>query len=245
MIEHCRHNPAGPAGGSRDDRPARSILFADCQSVCVNHPTALQGRLVTACPYVVSRGFACEVQRSRQCTLTVKTTLDSRLHGIPHLTQIIPEIIGLALLHIFPVAPPMMFAPGLDVLERVQVVYRILMETVACSLPLRQSTAADAVDRPFVFYFLMAIIRTEHHAVGMIRQEHLRFPFDFHRGYRLQHVDDGLVRHVSPARSSQTSIQRHLETHCLRMTAGEDDGSPLRSHRMAARRSFSDSEYFS
>ena len=243
MIQHGRHHPARTAGGRRDNAAARGILFAHRQGIGKDQPPALQAILIPFGLDIIRRSLAPQVQRPRQHALLVEPPLDGLAHHGPHLGQVVPEVVVLALLYILPIAAPRAFAPVEDLGH---VVHLIKLGRLVESLPpLGQSTSADAEDRPFVGHLALAVLRTEGHAVGVKGQKHRGLPHNLDRCMGAQRVEDSHIGQVPPARRSQAAVECHLESRRIAVTFQKHFRSLARPHRMAARRAIPYAIYLS
>ena len=75
---------------------------------------------------------------------------------------------------------------------------------------------------------------------GVVFQEDGRLPEQFRGGDGLQHLEDGGIGHVPLSRRGQRPVERHFEARGLAMSAGEDAGGVVRSHRVRGRGTFPD-----
>ena len=245
MDQHARHHATGSTRRGRGHRAAGGILLAHGQGIGEDAATALQRRLVGKRLRIVGRGLAGQVQGARERALVVDATVDGTLHHLPHLAQVVPDVLVLAKRHILPVATTVVLTPAEDVLGGVEVIDLLRAEAlVLLALALRQGAAADAIDRPLLGGLVVAVEGDKLHAVGVELQKLRRFPHDLHGGGLAEHLLDGHVGHVALAGGSQAAVERHLEAVGVGMALEEDLCRPLRPHGVAARRSFADSEYF-
>ena len=242
MVQHGRHHAARPAGRGCHDPSARSVLFGYGQCVGEDQTARLKALLVARSAHMVGRGAAREVQRTGQDAFVVEPPLDAFAHRLPDFGQVVPDVVRLALLDIFPIGAARAAAPGEDFVERVHFVNLL-------RLPRRyalfgQLAAADAVNRPCVGGGAGGVERLETHSVGMEGEELACLPHDVDGGGRQQRVDNGAVGHVAAARRGEASVERHAERRRFGMASEELFGGAAGRHGVAARRAGADTVEF-
>ena len=240
VIEHGRKHAAGTTGRCRNDGSARSILFAHRQGIGVNQAAALQGSPIALCLDMIGGSLALKLQRTRQHTLVVETVADRLLHGFPYLAQIIPNVLILAFLYVFPEGTAVLVAPFLDISHGMKVVDIFCAQFLVALGAIRKGTAADAVHRPLVDDVAIQVLAHKLHSVRMERQEDLRLPDDMNN-MLLEHFLDSHIGHVTLAGSSQGTIQCNFVGRSISTTLQEELSCALRSHRMTARWSLANS----
>ena len=192
---------------------------------------------------MIGGSLALKLQRTRQHTLVVETVADRLLHGFPYLAQIIPDVLILAFLYVFPEGTAVLVAPFLDISHGMKVVDIFCAQFLVALGAIRKGTAANAVHRPLVDDVAIQVLAHKLHSVRMERQEGLRLPIDVH-DMLLQHLLDGNIGHVALAGSSEGTIECHLVRGSITTSLQEELGCTLRSHGMTARRTFSYSVQF-
>ena len=70
-----------------------------------------QGLFVSAGAYIISRGFATQVQWTGQYAFLFQSAANGCLHGFPNFLQVIPDIFFLAFFDVFPITFSGFFAP--------------------------------------------------------------------------------------------------------------------------------------
>ena len=101
-----------------------------------------------------------------------------------------------------------------------------------------QCSATDTEDGPLIGLLAFGIESDELHAIGVEREEHFGLPHDG-RALLTQHIEDGLVGHVSLAGSGQATIECYLEAVGPGITVEKLGSGIAWTHRVAARRAVS------
>ena len=240
VIEYGRKYTTGTTGRSRNDGTARCILLTHRQCIGINQSAALQGSTIALCLDMIDSSLALEFQRSRQDTLMTETIVDRLLHGIPDLTEIIPDILILAFLHVFPERAAVVVAPFLDFRHRLQVIDIFSAQLRLSIRTIRDGTATDTINNPLINHVAIQVLAHKLHSVRMERQEDLRLPDDMNN-MLLEHFLDSHIGHVTLAGSSQGTIQCNFVGRSISTTLQEELSCTLRSHRMTARWSLANS----
>ena len=240
VIEYGWKYTTGTTGRRRNDGTARSILLTYRQCIGINQSAALQGSTIALSLDMIDSRLALEFQRSRQHTLVAETIADRLLHGIPHLAEVIPNIIFLAFLHVFPERAAVVVAPFLDFRHRLQVIDIFSAQLRLSIRTIRDGTATDTINNPLINHVAIQVLAHKLHSVRMERQEDLRLPDDMN-DMLLEHFLDSHVGHVTLAGSSQGTIQCNFVGRSISTTLQEELSCTLRSHRMTARWSLANS----
>ena len=163
----------------------------------------------------------------------VDATHHSFLHACPYGHEVVPDVLVLTHLHVFPVVAPVVITPIHDFRHGAHVIYGFAVEHVVW-LAFRQGTSSNAVYGPFVYDLSVYILGGELHAVGMEGEKNGGLPHDVHVGLAGQNIGDGLVRHVSATGCRQTAVERHLVFCRFGMACKINLCCLLRSHGVAA-----------
>ena len=182
------------------------------------------------------------MDRPRKHAFLVKPALDGFAHDFPHFSEIVPDAFIFYFTDVFPVCLPVFVAPlqkFLHSVERVDVRRLVLRELFASDGP-----ASDTVECPFVLPFSGVIYGCYLHSVRVGRKEDLGLPV-YLDGAELGEciIDCHIGKMAFPCRR-QRAVQRHQEAVCLRMMCQIDSGRLVRTHRMAAGRTFAYPVYF-
>ena len=167
------------------------------------------------------------------------------LHHPPHFGKIFPNVGSFALSHIFPIGVSRPVAPVKNIANLIHVVD--IGRLLFVKLLVGECSAANTVNRPFVQFRAVAVNSFKMHTVRMERKKHLRFPLDIDRCGNRKRIVNGTVSQVAFSRSRQTAVERHIEmvdrffAHPFQKHLRRTH----RPHRMAARRSVTDSIYLS
>ena len=104
MVEHGGDDATAPAGRGSDDLPPRGIVLTDGKSIGVDEPSILDARRAIALGLdLVERCLATQTQAPGEYSFGGEPRMDSSLHHLPDLCQIVPDLPALVVLDILPV----------------------------------------------------------------------------------------------------------------------------------------------
>ena len=203
VIEHGGEYARGTTCGGGDDVSTGGIALGGGQGIGNDEGTALEAGLVGGGTYVVLTGFAAQMKTARDDTFGLESGTDGFLHDVPHVLEVIPDVGGLALLHVFPVVHAFMFDIRQNLGEGGHIINVLFRD--ACGF-VGKGTATDAIDGPVASGVAVRVEGLEMHSVGMERKNDIRFP-DYVDGYGGCAFEERFVGMVTAAGGGKTAIE--------------------------------------
>ncbi len=240
MVEHTGKHSARSARGRRNDDSPGGVLLAYGQRVGEHQTPALQVVAVAVGLHIVSLCLAPQIQRSRQSSsllmprstaffIASQTSARNPYISFPRIAPRIPSSIGLCA-RSTPLCPSWCSSGKSPRSPE----WRI--SSYSRAPPPTENTVHSSSGKPCL------VQRCELHAVGMIGQELLRFPYDVdgHIDF-LEYIKDGDIGHVAMSGGGQTPVERDFEAFCSTVlgekTFPRPCAVPLYGRRMARCRS--------
>ena len=228
MVQHRRHNTARTASGSSNNQASGSILFRHSKSIRLHKTTTTQRRLVTSRLGVVTHRLASETQASGKNTLLIKPLFHRLLHHPQHLHKIIPNIMSLKLLNIFPKRQSVLVQVVQNIRKVTMRINSLYIQALITPF-LNNLSSSYRIESSFTNAFTARIKSLKAHCIRVKVQKRIRFP-NYLGTFSSQHIKNGTVGQVSLSRCSQRAIKGDFKRRCLSKELQEQFRSLSRSH---------------
>ena len=230
VIEDGGKDAGGAAGGCGDDDAARGVALGGGEGVGGDEGSALERGFVAGCTDEILSGFAAEMEASGKDAFATDAFFDGAFHGVPHVGEVVPDVVAFALLNVFPESEAFVFDVVEDLGEGMVLVDVIFLEL---GLLVGEEAAADAVDGPLVEDLALGVEGFEEHSVGVEGKYDLGLPDDFDGNGGGADLD-GFVGAVALAGGGEGAVEGDAEARGVGVFLAELNGGEIGAHGVAA-----------